>query len=110
MTNRIKEIEEKWPFLFPLDHKTKGELVDAVIKANHDISFLLQRIKELEIAVNKAEHCACTFEEDGDTVKTWCGAHAIWRDRVKELEKKNADLIRDSKCHTHFISTVQKEE
>ncbi len=47
MDERMKEIEERWPFLFPLDH-SKGLLADAVRDANIDISYLLQRVKEVK--------------------------------------------------------------
>ncbi len=59
MDEKMKEIEERWPFLFPLDH-SRGLLADAVKDANLDISYLLQKVKELRTRVAELEE--------------WCGA------------------------------------
>ncbi len=47
MDERMKEIEERWPFLFPLD-RSKGELVDAIVASNKDIFYLTKQVEELE--------------------------------------------------------------
>ncbi len=69
-----------------------------------DVDWLIQRIEDLELTRNKAERCSCVFEEDGETILRWCDAHAIWRDKVKELETKIELLIKDKNVlHDLFL-------
>ena len=42
--------------------------------------------------MSENNHCACHFDEDGETVLKWCLVHAQMRDRIKELEAERDAL------------------
>ncbi len=60
MDERMKEIEGRWPVLWPMN-RTAGELIDVVQRANLDIRYLLQKVKEFKTRVAELEE--------------WCGSY-----------------------------------
>jgi hypothetical protein len=99
MDEKMKEIETSWPYLFPLD-KTKGELSDCVIKANHHIKYLLLRIKELE---ERAELAEATRDDALAYVK-------MYEARVRELEGGLKDIINFSSNYSVFARVADMRD
>ncbi len=99
----LVEIEERFGKVRPVEKWDTpieaAQYYDFLSHAKEDIDWLIQRIKDLELTRNAAERCSCVFEEDGETILRWCDAHAIWRDKVKELQGQVAKWMEsNAKC------------